>query len=119
MADVVVQSVKFGTPPMWVVVNETDVYLVPNSGLTKVYVQNDSDQEAEVTFAEKRECNFGHDAVDFVASAPGGGIRSEFGTFRRDRYNRPDGMLEVTFSIPGAGSVSIAGVYEVREDGRY
>jgi len=119
MGDVNVASVKFGNPPSWSVANETDQFLVPNSGLTKLYVQNDSDDYVTVTVKETRNCNFGHTNVDFVQQVPGNGTRTELGTFRRDRYNRPDGKLEVTFAIPGAGNVNVAGVYEVREDGRY
>lgn len=119
MAEVNVNVVKFGVAPDWAIANAVDKFLVANNGLTKLYVQNDTDDFVTVTVKEVRPCNFGHAAVNFTSQAPGNGTRTEFGTFRRDRYNRPDGKLEVTFAIPGVGSAQVAGVYEVPEDGRF
>ena len=117
MAEVILNVVKFGSAPAWTVINATDTFLMSNDGLTKLYVENTGGSAIAATFIEQRACNYGHALTNFVFSC-GAGATSVIGTFRKDRYNRADGRIAVTFSIPGGGTNRAYGVYDVPEDGR-
>ena len=117
MALVNLTLVRFGTPPVYTVVNATDTFLLANDGLTKLYVENNTNNDVTVTVLEQRPCNYGHATVNFSYVCPQA-VVTEIGTFRKDRYNRSDGKIAMTFAIPGAGTARAGGVYDVSEDGR-
>lgn len=118
MALVDLKVVKFGSAAQWTVVNATDTFLMANDGLTKLYVSNETNQNCTVTVKEKRTCNYGHATTDAAYTCSGNNVVTHIGTFRKDRFNRVDGKIEVVFTIPGAGQVRVYGVYDQPEDGR-
>jgi len=117
MAIVDLTVVKFGSSPVYTVLNQTDTFLMANDGLTKLYVENNTNQALTATVIEQRSCNYGHATTHFTFYCPASVI-TYLGTFRKDRYNRVDGKLAATFTIPGTGTARAAGVYDVPEDGR-
>lgn len=112
MAEINLSVNRFGTTADPKTVTIDDVAAMANDGLTQLYVINPSGSNIVCTVFEKRPCNYGHTTVNFVFNCAPGTTR--LGTFRKDRYNRPDGKIEATFS----DTVTAHGVRIVPEEGR-
>lgn len=112
MATVNLNVNRFGTAATPLPVTSADTALMANDGQTQLYVINGGGANVTVTVFEKRACNYGHPTVNFIFNCAPGTTR--LGTFRKDRYNRPDGKIEFTVSA----DVTAHGVQIVPEEGR-
>jgi hypothetical protein len=113
MAIVELNINRFGTAATPKTVTAADTALMANDGLTHLYVINGTGSVIACTVYEKRPCNYGHNTVNFIFNC-GANTTTRLGTFRKDRYNRDDGKLEITF----AATVTAHGVQIVPEEGR-
>lgn len=108
MAELELAVVANAAPASWTVVTEADVVYMPNNGDVDLEIDNQSDQEVEVTIREGRACAYGHleQVLEIVATD---GEVTSYGPLRKDRFNQRTGRVKMMFSIPGTGVVRACG----------
>jgi hypothetical protein len=79
-----------------------------SSGQVYFWVENGTGGSITVTVAEKRTCNFGHTAQDFVAIILDGATTA-YGPFDLLRFNDSSRRVNVTYSN-GPSSLKVAAV---------